>query len=90
MLRNPRIFQQEKSKNIQLTRKEVDDSRALAKLRIHVERLIGVIKQRFSILKGTLHYSVLKSDEELITTINKMVHVACALYNANESVVPMF
>jgi len=79
-----------KNKNMQLTRLEVENSRALAKVRIHVERLIGAIKQRFSILRGTLHYSVLKSDEENIATIDKMVHVACALYNANESVVPMF
>ena len=36
----------------QLSAKEVQDSRELAVVRIHVERLIGVIKQKYTILEG--------------------------------------
>ena len=39
----------------QLTAKEVQESRKLAAVRIHVERLIGVIKQKYTILEGELY-----------------------------------
>ena len=79
-------------KKNQLSQVEVELSRDLARVRVHVERVIGAIKQRYSILEGTLcHQSlfVTVSDEERISTIDKMVNVACALYNACPSVVPL-
>lgn len=42
----------------QLTKKEVDWSRELSVVRIHVERVIGTLKQKYTILQGTLPLSM--------------------------------
>ena len=41
-----------KGKN-QLSKTEVDNSRQLSRVRIHVERVIGVVRQKFTILEST-------------------------------------
>ncbi len=33
---------------------EVENTRTLANVRIHVERVIGLVRQKYAILKGTL------------------------------------
>lgn len=79
-------------KRNQLTNLEVEMSRDLARVRIHVERIIGAIKQRYSILHCTLNHQCTDlsgTDEERISIIDQMVNVACALYNACPSVVPI-
>ena len=45
----------------QLTAKEVKQSQELARVRIHVERLIGTVKQKYSILEGILPISIIKN-----------------------------
>lgn len=76
-------------KQTQLSNVEVEYSRGLARIRIHVERIIGATKQRFTILEGPLHratLSVSKGEDSAI--IDKIVMVCCALYNSCSSVVP--
>ena len=38
----------------------MEKSKQLSKVRIHVERIIGLLKNRFTILKGTLPNSIIK------------------------------
>jgi hypothetical protein len=82
-------------KKKQLKRIEVKESRDLARVRVHVERVIGAISQRYSILQGPLNYQCLLTDfsteyEDLTeSVVDKMVTVACALYNSCPSVVPL-
>ena len=77
---------------VQFTRKEVDWSRELSVVRIHVERVIGTVKQKFTILQGTLPLAMVGNIDELGTgeaQIDKLVKVCCALFNVCPPIVPL-
>ena len=68
----------------QLSSKEVEDSRLLSRARIHVERVIGRLKD-FEIIKGNLPLTLIKShDEGAQTTIDKIIRVIGAVINMND------
>ena len=73
----------------QLNLKEVEESKRLSKVRIHVERVIGLLKNKYTILQGKLPVSMLthKNDSEY-AFIDKIVTVCAALTNLSPSVVP--
>ena len=48
----------------QLEKQEVDWSRELSIVRIHVERVIGTLKQKYTILQGTLPISLISDADE--------------------------
>nr|CAI5841223.1 unnamed protein product [Callosobruchus analis] len=55
---------------------------------IHVERVIGVLRQKYRILEGTLPISLLSTGgSEPI--LNKIVHLCCALINMCPPIVPL-
>ncbi len=72
----------------QLEKVDVDWSRELSTVRIHVERVIGVLKQKYTILQGILPISVIADKDDQETSIDKLVRVCCALVNVCPSVVP--
>ena len=69
----------------QLEKVDVDWSRELSIVRIHVERVIGVLKQKHTILQSTILISLIQDTE---STIDKAVKVCCACVNLCPSVVP--
>jgi hypothetical protein len=71
----------------QLSRREVDMSREISHVRIHVERVIGMIKQKYKILQGILPITTLK-DSKGNTLIDEIVVTCCALCNICVSIVP--
>ena len=76
-----------------MSAKEVLQSRAVARVRIHVERLIGMVKQKYTILDGLLPISFIKNDQDSMncdkTTVDKLIVICCALVNLCESIVPI-
>lgn len=73
----------------QLEKQDVDWSRELSVVRIHVERVIGVLKQKYTILQGTLPISLISDSDDNEAVIDKIVKVCSACINMCPSVVPM-
>ena len=72
----------------QLSQVEVDTARRLSRVRIHVERVIGSIRQKYTILQSTIPINMLMCDEgETVSNIDKVVMVCCALCNCSDSIV---
>ncbi len=72
----------------QLEKVEIDWSRELSLVRIHVERVIGVLKQKYTILQNVIPISLIPDNNDNKSTIDKIVRVCCACINLCPSVVP--
>ena len=72
----------------QMCARDIESTRELAHLRIHVERVIGNLCAKYTVLTGTLPIClVLPCESEGITFLDKMVTLCCALTNMCPSVV---
>ena len=71
----------------QLSKEEVEHSRQLAHVRIHVERVIGQLRKKYTILQGTLPITLIKRPSDTVPTIDRILVVTCALINLCPSVV---
>lgn len=72
----------------ELSKIEVEQTRSIANIRIHVERVIGNICKKYGILSATqpIDFAVARDRDK--TTLDKIVAVSCALTNLCDSVVP--
>ncbi|XP_029966220.1 uncharacterized protein LOC115401959 [Salarias fasciatus] len=72
----------------QLAARDEEETRKIAHLRIHVEKVIGNICQKYRILSGTIPvHMILPCEGEEVTLLDKIVTVCCALTNHCPSVV---
>ena len=70
--------------------REVEKTRQLARVRIHVERVIGQMWKKYKIFQGTLPISLIKQPTDTdVVTIDKIVTVSAALTNLCDSVLAM-
>ncbi|XP_078665956.1 uncharacterized protein LOC144908269 [Branchiostoma floridae x Branchiostoma belcheri] len=73
----------------QLDPVDIERTREIANVRIHVERVIGQVKQKYKILQETLQIHYVSSAEGVTKPMaDKMIRVCCALCNLCPPIVP--
>ena len=72
----------------QLSAMDIENTRTIANVRIHVE--LGVVRQKYSISNGTLPIEfVSKKADQDCPHIDKILRICCVLCNMRDSVVPI-
>ena len=71
----------------QLSKADVDISRQLSRIRIHIKHVIGMVRQKYMILQSILPINFIMCDSENISCIDKIVVICSALCNCCDSVV---
>lgn len=72
----------------QLHPTEIEATRSLAHVRIHVERIIGTIRQKYRILSDTVPITLASSGQKE-PVIDKIVTVCCSMVNLCPPIVPL-
>lgn len=67
----------------QLSQTEIEETRQIAKRRIHIERVIGNLRKKYKILSMTIPINLVKAHDEpnSLCTIDKILIVTAALTN---------
>ena len=76
----------------QLASVDVENARKIADVRIHVERIIGSVRQRFQILSVTgvlQNECVSHKTQNGSVILDSIVRVCCAFNNVNEGVITL-
>lgn len=75
-------------KKDQLNPLHIEHDKQITGLRVHIERLIGVLRSKYTYLNGPIEVDALRRFENNHNSLDVIVRVACILLNFNRSIVP--
>lgn len=74
----------------QLSALEIENTRKLANIKVHVEKIIGLVQCKYAILQGPIPVEFLKSVEGTdMTKLDKIVRICCSLVNISSTKVTL-
>ena len=74
----------------QLSQQEVEYSQRIAKVHIHVKRVVGRLKTKYTILQSVLPITLVKhAHDQTVSNIDKIVTVCAALTNLSNQLCPL-
>ena len=73
----------------QLSQKHVEATKSIASVRIHVERVIGLLRNKYTILQNILPNKMIMRKLDGTCTLTEMLIVCSAICNLCDSVVPV-
>ena len=73
----------------QLERKNIDETREIAHVRIHVERVIGLLRNKYTILQKILPIKMIQLKQDWTCSLTQILIVCSALCNLNPTIVPL-
>lgn len=68
---------------------DLESTRNIAAVRIHVERVIGLLKKKFKIFEGIIPMSMLSNMVNDEISLDKIIVICCALLNMCPSQIPL-
>jgi hypothetical protein len=69
---------------------EVEETRKIGNVRVHVERVIGMLRQKYEILTRRMPITMLNSHNKDCPVVTKIVRVCCALINLCTEIIPIY
>lgn len=68
---------------------ELETDKQVTSLRIHVERVIGLLRNKYQCISGTISVDTMARFQNNHNVVDLMVKVSCILCNFNKSIIPV-